>query len=400
MIQILGRQGVTFVIFLLCARLLSPHDFGIYNYIFSIIFMFALFSDFGLSVTVSRYTAELDATDNSEQGILIFNATLLMVTISSLACLLVFIFHNQIKYIEYVYCCLPMLLFMPLTALYDGIYRGVRRFRELSIMNFTIGLLFLPCIYYFVTTWGMVGAIVAHNIFYFTLFSAFALWGYIQGLRPRFSLSSALIRKVVNYSLLVGLSNVGLFLYTRADIFVLVKFNLIEEVGYYEVVNRFFMIIIFPAQILATVVAPKVSGIFARKETAMIKRNYRRDSMLLFGLGCAAALFFYLIMKPLFQVLFVNYDIESLLLYMALLLVLIPFRYFSTYMSIGYITPSGNVAISTVCILLFGCLNVILDVLLAPHYGLLGVIVATLLAQFLYMGVKDFAFYRLVVQRT
>jgi hypothetical protein len=33
-----GKQGITFLIFILCARLLTPYNFGIYNYALAIIF--------------------------------------------------------------------------------------------------------------------------------------------------------------------------------------------------------------------------------------------------------------------------------------------------------------------------------------------------------------------------
>lgn len=398
-IQIVGKQGVTFLIFLLCAKILDPLHFGIYNYIFSLIFMFALFSDFGLSITVSRYTAEYNATGDSSLGKLVYNSIALMVVVSVLACVIVIFFRQNIKYFEYLVYCLPMLLFVPLTSLYDGLYRGMKRFRELSLINFIIGVLFLPFMYMCVTTWGIIGAIIAQNVFYFLLFAAFAALSFRVKLRPVFVFDRELIMKVVKYSLLVGLSNVGLFLYTRADILVLGRFNLIEEIGYYEVVNRFFMILIFPAQILATVVAPKIAGIFVQKKNDEIKKNYFRDLLVLFVLGVFFAAIFYLIMEDVFGILFKNYSTTILVTLMGMLLFLIPLRYFSTYTTIGYITPSGNVIILTISILVFGVINVLLDYALIPLYGLTGVIYATLISQLMFMLTKDYSFYHFVIKR-
>ena len=37
-LQVFGKQGVAFLIFFLCAKLLTPYDFGVYNYILAFIF--------------------------------------------------------------------------------------------------------------------------------------------------------------------------------------------------------------------------------------------------------------------------------------------------------------------------------------------------------------------------
>ena len=94
-IQILGKQGVTFVIFVLCAKYLSPYEFGIYNFVFSLIFMFAIFSDFGVSVTASRYTAQYQISDIKKLHVLPFNSTLIVVVLSTVVCLLVFFARDK-----------------------------------------------------------------------------------------------------------------------------------------------------------------------------------------------------------------------------------------------------------------------------------------------------------------
>jgi O-antigen/teichoic acid export membrane protein len=211
--------------------------------------------------------------------------------------------------------------------------------------------------------------------------------------------SPPVIREIFKYSLLVGLSDMGLFLYTRADVLVLGHYNLVEEIGYYEIVNRIFLILILPAQLLATVVAPKIAQIFLLKKTELIRSNYARDVILLFCSGLLLAGITYLGMGFVFTLLFKNYDVNMLRSLMVILLFLIPFRFFSTYISIGYITPSGNVLISTVAIILFGILNVILDFLLVRDFGVFGIVYATFISQILFILTKDLIFYLRVIKK-
>lgn len=399
-IQILGKQGVTFVIFLLCAKYLSPHEFGIYNYIFALIFMFVIFSDFGVSVTASRYTAQYLVSDYKKLQMLPFNAVLIVCTLSTVICLLLYAARGKILYAEYLIYCFPMLYTVPLTSLYDGIYRGFKKFRELSLINFIFGLLFIPVIYVCVNKWGIKGAIAAHNAYYFLLFVLIYCYSFTLKLATKFQVNKELLVKIIKYSALVGLSDVGLFLYTRADVLVLGHFNLVEEIGYYEISYRMFLILLMPAQLLATVVAPKIAQLFVLDgDKSVIRNNYLRDMKLLFVFGLLVSLSFYLIMGSVFSILFAEYDIKILQQVMYIFIALIPFRYFSTYISIGYITPSGNVAISTVSILLFGLVNVILDFLLIKSYGFIGVVYATLISQILFIITRDLFFYFAVIRK-
>ncbi len=398
-IQILGKQGVTFVIFVLCAKYLSPYEFGIYNFVFSLIFMFAIFSDFGVSVTASRYTAQYQISDIKKLHVLPFNSTLIVVVLSTIVCLLVFFARDKIKYYEYLIYCFPLLFAIPMTSLYDGIYRGLKKFKELSLINFIFGLLFIPLIYFSINKWGIKGAILAHNAYYILLFIVVYCYSFTWKMKTKAKLDKELIVKILKYSVLVGLSDVGLFLYTRVDVLILGHFNLVEEIGYYEIANRMYLILILPAQLLATVVAPKIAQIFLLKKNDLIKSNYKRDVLLLFGIGLVLAGVSYFSIGYIFALLFDNYKSDILLKLMTILLILVPFRYFSTYISIGYITPSGNVKISTLAIMFFGIVNVLLDFLLIKEFGLFGVVYATIISQILFMLVKDLFFYYSVIRK-
>jgi O-antigen/teichoic acid export membrane protein len=78
-----------------------------------------------------------------------------------------------------------------------------------------------------------------------------------------------------------------------------------------------------------------------------------------------------------------------------ILLILIPFRFFSTYLNVGYITPVGKVKVASFLVLVFGAINVALDYLLIGIYGFIGVVYATVVTQLLYMFLKDLHFFKL-----
>src|SRR3989344_8344395 len=83
-LQILGQNGITFLIFILCAKLLSPYDFGIYNYALAIIFFLIIFGDFGISTATSKYVAEYNITDKEKLKAVLFNSGIIILGLTIL----------------------------------------------------------------------------------------------------------------------------------------------------------------------------------------------------------------------------------------------------------------------------------------------------------------------------
>jgi len=94
----------------------------------------------------------------------------------------------------------------------------------------------------------------------------------------------------------------------------------------------------------------------------------------------------------IFKVFFADYDQGVISQIMNLLLILVPLRFFSTYFSLGYITPSGNVKIITTVLFVFGSLNVLLDFIFINIFGFIGVIYVTVIVQILLIITKDIWF--------
>lgn len=393
-LQIFGKQGTTFLIFIICAKLLTPYDFGIYNYVLAIVFFLIIFGDFGISIATSNYVAEYNIIDKKKVRLVLFNSGIVILGLSLIVTLLTVVFGKCLLNEKYIYVLwtLPLFFFAPMTSLYDGIYRALKRFKRLAIISLVVGFLSIGYVYYLTKNFGLFGALVSQNIFYLLLFLVLAL-DYKEF---DFIFDKEIIKKITDYSLWIGLSNIGLFLYTRVDIIILGQFGFIEEIGYYEIINKIFMMILMPVTLLATVVAPNTTKNFALKRFKHITNKIIKESFLLFIIGLIVSVISFLIIPLLFKKILQEYDIELLTLMLNLIIILVPFRFFSTYLSIGYITPSGHVKIITKYLTIFGLLNVILDIVFINNFGFIGVIYATLITQGLFIIVKDITFLQTV----
>ncbi len=218
-LQVVGKQGVNFFIFILCAKYLSAYDFGIYNFVLVIIYFLVMFGDFGISTATSKYVAEYHHNDREKLKSVLFNSGLLIILITAVVSLVTLLLGpSQFgdKY-QYVLLALPMLFFSPMTSLFDGIYRGLKQFKKLALISLIVGGISMLIVYLLVQFHGLKGALLAQNIFYGSLFLGL-LFCYRDF---NFKINKRIIKEIGIYSLYVGIADLGIFLYIQFDILVL-----------------------------------------------------------------------------------------------------------------------------------------------------------------------------------
>lgn len=391
----MGKQGVASVIFFISAKLLVPEQFGVYNYVLAIVFFFALLGDFGISNGVTKYVAEYRITDQEKLRAVLFNMVLIILGVALVVSVAIVLFGegyfgDNYQYILYL---LPMIFFIPITSLYEGIYAGLKLFRRRALLLVAVGAVAVGFTYSLITQHGLVGAIIAQLAFYLLLTIALAL-GYRDF---HLRINRAVIKEVGSYALYFGVAGVGYYLYTRVDTLMLGHFGFYEELGHYEIINKIFLLLIFPATTLGSVVAPNSTKNFVQKRYRYIKKKMLQESLGLGAVGVVIALVALLTARFAFATFLREYDTELLLQLLHVLLILIPLRFFSTYISTAYIAPSGHVKILTKYLLIFGVVNVLLNFILIRWMGFIGVVYATLISQVLFILFKDvFTFIPLI----
>ena len=123
-----------------------------------------------------------------------------------------------------------------------------------------------------------------------------------------------------------------------------------------------------------------------------------KEIAVLFGLGVLVSAVMYVLAPFVFPYVFVKYDVSLLFLLFSFILLILPFRYFSTFLGVGYIGPGGFAYITTVTLLGFGLVNVLLDLWFLQLFGYIGVIYATVLSQFGYIF-SNFVWFYLVLRK-
>ncbi len=391
-LQICARDGIGLLIFIVAAKQLQPLVFGTYNYLIAFMSLFVVFANFGVSAAASKFVAEFGVGDSAKEHLVAFNAALLVMGLGLVVMVLVIISSRFMK-IDFVLLLvlLPMIFLVPLAALLDGIYQGRKRFKSLALISLLTGLVSLGIVWLLIRWLGLAGALLAHNIYYLLL-----LAGLIAGYRKMFrQVDFALMRRIGGYAAVIGLSSLGHFLYTKADLLVLGHFGYLREVGHYEIINKVMTLVVIPVTILATVMAPNSARRMARRDYSAIRRKLLRETPIILLLGVVAAALLYLLLPRAMEIFLPNYDLALMKQLLSVLVFVLPLIFVSTYTNTGHIVPTGAARTTMGYLMVCGGANVVLDFILISAFGFIGVAYATLITKTAFVAFRNLAFYRL-----
>lgn len=380
-LQLAVKDGINFVIFILAAKLLSPYEFGVYNYVLAVIFFLILFGDFGISMAASKYVAEYQVTDPEKLKYVLFNAGMVILSLTILVTagtLLLGPDFLQDKYL-YVLYILPVIFLAPMTSLYDGIYRGLKKFQQLALLSTGVSLISLGFIYFLIRKYGLAGALLSQNLFYLLLFLTLAFC-YRDFL---FKLNREILKSVGFYALMIGIIHVSAFLYTRVDILVLGYFDLIVEIGYYEIVNKVLMLMQLPFLVYAQVQAPNMVASYCRKGSPAILRKLTLYIKYATAISALLTALLGLTVPWVLRHFLAEYYLPGVIRILYIFLFLFIFQNVSNLVGNTFIISTGHARINMINIIVFGILGLILDILLVRFYGYMGIAYAKLLVMIL-----------------
>jgi O-antigen/teichoic acid export membrane protein len=385
-LQLAVKDGVIFVIFILAAKLLNPYEFGVYNYVLAVIFFLILFGDFGISVAASKFVAEYQATNPEKLKYVLFNAGLVILTLWGPDLL-------KDKYLYFLYI-MPMIFLAPMTSLYDGIYRGLKKFQKLALLSTGVSVISLGFIYVLIRKYGLTGALLSQNLFYLLLFLVLA-FGYRDCL---FRVNREILKSVGFYALIIGVIQVSAFLYTRVDILVLGAFDLIVEIGYYEIVNKVLMLMQLPFLVYAQVQAPNMVAAYCREGSPVILLKLTSYIKYATTISLLLAVLLGLAMPWVLRHFLTEYHQPGMIRILYIFLFLFIFQNVSNLVGNTFIISTGHARINMINIIVFGILNLLLDILLVRHYGYMGIAYAKLLVVIL-GSLSLIALYRRALKR-
>ena len=377
--QVLFKQGTTAIMFFIATYFLTKEDMGVYAYVSSMLLLLALFTDFGISTSTSRYVALYNSEDKEKVKRIFFNVSL-VILVATVVVLVIFILLKDIlsvQYPDYLLLTLPMIFIYPMTSLMDGIYRGLKEFKKLALFTILNSVVGIGGAYLLVTNFGLNGTVVA-PLLYFSSYLIILLIAY-RGYQ--FVLDRKIVKDVTTYAMYFGIAALGHYLFSKMNVLILGSQNLLEEVAVYELLNKINTELLLPFIVLGQILAPNIVEDFSKKRFENIQKQFRKNLVLTL---LAAIIFLPLsilitsVAVNLFFPIYSGEILQSLLLPVALT--------FSTTVPVvvintGMITSTGHGKLMAIQNIITGIVNVLLNLFIIKSHGYIAVVWVTFAVQ-------------------
>lgn len=378
--QVFFKQGTNFLIFILCSKFLIPIEFGIFNYIISFVLILISFSDFGISTATSKYVTQWYLADTDKFKSILFNSTLLITLFTLIISVVVtvggpYYFGDKFIYIQY---SIPLIFLIPITSLYDGLYRGLKKFRLLFIISFFSSLLALILVYPLIKYFGLVGAIIVQDLFYLILCTALSA-GWYKG--NKFKFNKEVTTEILKYAIIIGIGSLGFIFYSRIDIIFLGHYNYFQAINYFEVSNKILMIAIIPMTIISQVIFPEIVELNTRMDFIKIKSEFNKYLLFSFGFSVLTVVFLFIFSKIILSTAFPHYYSNEFLLVFKLLLIVYFTQILNGVIPTGFAIATHNAKLITHVLWVSGIIHILLNYILIGKFGYIGIAYSIILTK-------------------
>ena len=187
--------------------------------------------------------------------------------------------------------------------------------------------------------------------------------------------------EISKYSLIIGVGNVGLFLYSRIGVLFLGHYNYIEQTGYFEITNKILTLILIPFTILSQVIAPDITKYFAQKKYDIIRNKFVKYLCISLVLSILIVAILFFGYKYLLNSFLPQYSTLEMNNIVRLMMIVYFTQLLNGIIPTGFVTSTGHAKLSTIFLLAFGALNLILNYLFINQYGFIGVIYALIVTK-------------------
>lgn len=368
------------IIGVIVARYLKPFNYGVLNYAIGFCGMFILFTELGLSQILNREYSKKASNKPELIGTAMgIRLSLSVITIILIAILAFFIEEptNQLYIFIYSLNFLfgsytnPIVIFFRSQLKNEYVVKS-EILRSIITITFKLSFVFLklPVIYFI--------AIEALETLLFTLPLHYYFKKYYYKL-SQLSFNKVLAKKLIFVSFPLLLEGISAIFYQKIDVFMAGKFINEEAVGYYSVALKFVAFALFIPLVLSQTFSPLVVSKLESVKNNVLAKDYilykRRVSDIMISLGILITVALAIAAPFIIKILYGDEFLPAI----GILVVLSVKGMFS---AIGF---SGNIIIVAEDKLKYvylrnvigAVLNVGLNILFIPKYGVLGIAYAT-----------------------
>lgn len=267
-------------------------------------------------------------------------------------------------------------------TIFSEVYRNI--LRHFVFLVFALALLFLGK-----ETW-VTEAFLA-SFYFLALISTIGVYSIFNQHSDHKIVKKFSYKEIVTRSYPMAISSISFFLMQSVDIILLGKYTDFNSVAYYAVAVKVATVTSLILMSINVVIAPKIAAFFEAKETHNLKLVLKKSTRLIFVISIPVLLVLSVFSEFILKQFGPNFIIAQEVLWILLLGQLI--KSMSGPVAV-YFNMTGKQKILQI-ILIFGLVvNVLLNVLFIPKFGLKGAAIATTLSIFVWHFIAVVYIYR------
>jgi O-antigen/teichoic acid export membrane protein len=376
-----------YLIRVVLARNLTVKEYGLFYAVYTFVLFFYLFKDLGFGTATIKYISEFNV--NKENNLIksIISYTLTIQLISSGIVVGAFLILSNVLANYYfkdpfAAIILQFLSIMLILNVFDDLlkkcFQGFQEMFYFSIMEFVKNLLTLSLIlvffYYNFGLFSPIYAFVLVGPLMFVIFLPFFLKKF-NFFKYKNKYSKSLLKKLTYFAIPSVLTLVGAKFIGYIDVLLLTYFKSLAEVGVYSVVLPTAILCLYLGRSIALVMLPMVSELWTKKEYDKVSLGIRLLQKYVF-LIIIPLVFTLIAFSELF--LRISFGVEYIQGTLALQILLVGVIFYTlARINNNVISGTGNPKIVTKVITYSALINLGINLILIPKYGINGAALAT-----------------------
>jgi O-antigen/teichoic acid export membrane protein len=385
--------GLGYLIRLFLARNLTQEEYGLFYSVFALITFLALFRNLGLGEALTKKISELNIKKDYPRikGAILFILMIQLIS-SFIICVTFFILADYLA-IHYFHSpaaatvlrILIIAFFLSaLEYMYSFIFAGFQKMEYLSLIDFIRNLFIIILIYIlFIYNKSVLVPSYANLISYFIvvmLYLPLLLKIFPDFFRTKMKFDKKIAKGMIKFGVYSFLGVLGLLILGYADTLLLTYFTDLKQVALYNVAVPLISLLWFFSRAVSLAIYPISSELWAKKHKDFskgIEKLQRYSFLIIIPLALTMFSFPDIIIRILFGETYVPAQYALQILSIGAI--------FYTVMTINnhILMAIGKVKQNTYYLLIGGGVNLLLNFILIPLYGILGAATATSLSYLL-----------------
>ncbi len=388
-IRVLALRVGGMLLFFICTLLITNNFdaaiVGEYDFSRALLLFLGAVVLFGMHQAIIYYSGFLKSQDNLssikpvyiKMAVIMLVIAVALITIAQLIKSSSVLSYFDIDFNDTASKTVLTLFFYSITLLNIDVYRALNKiilsefYRNIiRYLPFLIGILIL----YLTNNPEYLIDIFLVNFLFIGVLSTIIVFFFFSRLPQEANKITISFKEIIKRSVPMAISSMSFLLMQSVDVLMLTKFTTYEDVAYYAVTVKLTMVIAIVLSSVNAVIAPDISHLFSASKKEALRARVQQGTKLIFVLTFPLILIMALGSGIILKLFGEGYDVAK----SALLILLIGQTINALCGSVGtYLNMTGkHVALQKILVSALA-INIVLNYLLIPAYGILGAAIAT-----------------------